>query len=166
MKGAEFNKTLDKFLKSQAQNDIYFWEELSQKYRTIKAITTQIKDSINNIFELNKDNWDNNVREYEQIYLRKYGTYFTNFVIENEEAYARYKKQDFSNKVEVISHYNRLNSIAKDIGKVSVEALSRLKKFQNTSNPKEVEKLKSFILQPLDRIIQDSEEKINFIQSK
>jgi hypothetical protein len=166
MKTSEFDSMINKFNKSKAQNDTVFWEELSQKYRTLMAITEQIKDSIFNIFQLNPDNWESNVREYEQTYLRKYGTYFTNFVVENEMAYEKYEKKNFSNKVEVISHYTRLSKIAREVGQQSATALMKLKNFKGYQDEEERRKLKNSIVFPLQRIIVDCKEKIEFIQTK
>jgi hypothetical protein len=166
MNTSEFDSVLSKFNNKKAKNDTVFWEELSQKYRTLMAITQQIKDSISNIFFLNPDNWESNVQEYEQTYLRKYGTYFTNFVVENEQAYESYEKRSFTNKVEVISHYTRLSKIAKEVGQQSATALMRLKNFKGYQDENQRRQLKNSILFPLQRIIIDCQEKIDFIQTK
>lgn len=166
MNTSEFDSVLNKFNKNKAKNDTVFWEDLSQKYRTLMAITQQIKDSVNNIFQLNPDNWESNVREYEQTYLRKYGTYFTNFVVENEQAYEKYEKRNFSNKVEVISHYTRLSKIARHVGEQSATSLIKLKNFKEYQDETQRRLLKNSIIFPLERIIIDCKEKIDFIQTK
>lgn len=166
MNSSEFDRVLKDFNNSKARNDIVFWEELSQKYKTLKAITVQIKNSISNIFQLNKDNWVENVAAFEKTYLTKYGTYFTNFVVENDQAYDKYKNQDFTNKQEVISHYTRLSRLAKDVGRISINSLNNLKLYGDINNDVKTRSLRRLVTRPFDSIIKDCDEKIKFIQTK
>lgn len=166
MKASEFDRELNNFNTSRARNDIVFWEELNQKYSTLKAITTQIRDSIKNIFQLNRNDWNENIASFEKTYLTKYGSYFTNFVVDNEQAYEKYKEQDFTNKTEVISHYVRLSRLAREVGTISVNAMDTLKKFKDVNDNQKMKALERLVTTPFDRIINDCEEKINFIQTK
>lgn len=166
MKDSEFDRELNSFNNSRAQNDVVFWEELSQKYRTLKAITTQIRDSLKNIFDLNRNNWLENVKAFEQSYMNRYGSYFTNFVVDNEQAYEKYKRQDFTNKTEVISHYVRLSRIAREVGNISMNAMGNLKRFKDIDDKDKMQSLERLVTTPFNRIIQDCDEKINFIQTK
>lgn len=166
MNPSEFDRILNDFNTSRAKNDIVFWEELSQKYRTLKAITVQIRDSIKNIFDLNRSDWIENVQSFEQTYLTKFGTYFTNFVVENEQAYDKYNKQDFTNKTEVISHYTRLSRLAKDVGRISINSLNSLKRFKDINDDQKMLSLERITTKPFNDIIRDCDEKIKFIQTK
>lgn len=166
MNESVFEKTLRNFKEVRKDNAVNFWEDLEQKYRTVKAIGINIKESIQRSFENQNAPWNSRVNQFETEYKNNFGNFFTNFVIQNEKAYGEIKDKDFPNKVEIISDYTRLTKIAKKLGADTMNALEKMKGFKQSSNLGELESLKSEIFQPFDSMNQEIDKKLETLSDK
>jgi predicted nucleic acid-binding protein len=124
LKSEKFEVALALKNKKEQTNEKKFWEELREKYLTIKMITIQIQNAMNDIFKENEKSWKEKVAIFENEYKAKYGDFFTSFVLANEINYSELEKKDFPDKLEVISNYARLSRIAKAIGTSTMDSLN------------------------------------------
>lgn len=155
----KFDKALHEMIQVQVANENNYWEELNQKYQTLKAITSQIRESLENIFT-NPSNWAQSVTNFENDYKMNYGQFFTNFVISNDASYNELATQTFADKVEVIASYTRLSRLAKTVGSHSMEILHELESFKNVVDQPQLQDLRQRSLGKLDSIINECDQKI------
>jgi len=163
----KFQKTLDQYLAKNRINDTAFWEELQQKYETLKVITIQIQDAIEEVFKNPKLDWRKRVTVFEDNYKTKYGNFFTTFVIANEQSYSKLKSKEFSNKLEIISNYTRLSRLSKNVGLITMDILHELESVDAAkTNKNGMANLKKSSLGKLKGIIDICNEKVKFIQNR
>lgn len=160
----EYDEALGKTKKELTRNDLEFWDELKQKYRTIKMITLQIKTEMDRAFDSKNIMWIEELKKFENKYKREFGAFFTNFVIQNDESYKKLKEKKFSNKIEIISNYNRLSRLAKDIGRVSMDVFHEMETFDGIDDARK-EVIRKRADKELDQIINTCDQKINIIQA-
>lgn len=160
----ELKKQLDLIIEKKQDNNFEFELELVQKYQTLKMISTQIKEGLNEIFNNSGKSFKEKVKNFEANYQLKYGQFFTSFVVANEKSYQDLEKKEFENKVEVISNYVRLSKLAKSIGNVTMESLEQLQTFNNKMTQKIKQKLLMDVTSGLDNIIKQCDEKIDQIE--
>lgn len=160
----KFEAELDRLTKTKISNENSFWAELGQKYQTLKAITTQIRESLVRIFDDNA-NFATAVKKFENDYKLNYGQFFTNFVISNEDSYTELAAKTFNDKVEILSGYTRLSSLARSVGDNSMEILNNLEKV-DSSDQMQIGQVKQTSLEMLDQIISECDLKIAIIQDK
>lgn len=134
----EFNKIIQSKNAVIEKNEKNFFTELIEQYRTVKTITTEIRNGINKIFSTAVSERDAELTAFEAKYKTKYGVFFTSFVISVDEKYDEVINQEFENKLEIIAHYNKLRELAEKIGAESVARLEDLK----SVNFEEVDELK------------------------
>lgn len=163
-----FAEALRKFKKKAQNNASLFWEELEQKYLTVRAITKSIRDSALEVFE-GEGEWQDKVKQFEQNYTQNYGSFFTSFVIQNEKSYEELEQKDFPDKVSVISYYTRLSRMAKRFGGETMNALDEMQKLSNKT-PEEREAAKETIMEgfndmngTIDEALQEIENEQNAI---
>ncbi len=157
----DFQKLLARYLKKKQSNSRLFWEELIQKYQTVKMITGEIKSGIMAIFDKDPLKWAQNVLAFENEYKTRYGIFFTEFVKTNEASYAKLMKKDFENNQEVLANYNHLSNLATDIGERSMAILEALQAYDPDKNtPAQRKALKQESASKLDEIIKGCDEKI------
>ena len=159
----EFAQELNKTKKVQVKNDLAFWEELKQKYQTIKMITVQIKNEIDRAFTSDNINWKEELRKFETRYKREFGTFFTNFVIQNDQSYNELKQKNFTNKLEIISNYNRLSGLAKEVGKATMDIFHEMETFDGIDYARKEILWKRARLR-LSNIIKTCDDKVKIIQ--
>ncbi|MEX0798010.1 MAG: DUF4339 domain-containing protein [Bacteriovoracaceae bacterium] len=166
MEKSAFDQALKQFALKQNQNDSVFWEELKQKYETIKAMAGQIHASMKMIFQSNGRDWSQRVDMFEQEYTQNYGAFFTNFVIENEKAYEDLKEKDFNDKLEVISNYTRLTRLAKQVGLATMDSLDELRRLKEPEGPANRNALRKKIDARFEKMLEIAEEKLRLMQTK
>lgn len=147
----QFQQKLTRFNEKKKENVHNFWEELSEKYVTIKMLTLQIKNDLKNSMSSKKK-----YRNFEKVYQKKYGPFFTNFVISNEDSFKEIQHKIFDDKVEVISNYNNLSKLARKIGVISMDAVEALEKSKEQDFNSIFKKLDAIILSCDERIEQIS----------
>ncbi len=163
LKFDKFERMLSKILERERKNEFRFWGELREKYLTIKMISVQIQSAIENIFKDEQEPWAQRVKKFESEYKLKYADFFTSFVLANEDSYSKLEKQDFPDKLDIISNYARLSRIAKSIGSNTMEVLYSLesKEAQDEAIKKEAEGKLVGIIDLCDQKIQMIDEKAN-----
>ena len=129
-----FNKALSAFNEKNSDSSRQFWEELIQKYQTMKAMALKIERDMKSVFESDSSNWNSTIDAFEASYTQSHGKLFTAFVIQNEKAYEDIKKQDFDDNIEVIANYTRLTKLAKSVGLETMNALDILREVKDPSN--------------------------------
>ena len=162
----EFSRQMKILSKKKEDNKTAYWSELIEKYRTVKTMTTQIKDAVNTIFTGNREQWERLVNRFETEYKNKYGVFFTSFVTTNEISYEKLINKEFDDKYEVISSYSKLTKIAKDVGSESMLILQNLESFDPlVKTEDEVEDFREKNISKLDKIIQECEIKIKSFEN-
>lgn len=131
---SDFGKALENFNEKNSDNSRQFWEELIQKYETMKAMALKIESDMRPIFESDASSWNASIDAFEASYTNNHGKLFTAFVIQNEKAYEDLKQQDFEDSVEVIANYTRLTKLAKSVGLETMNALDILREVKDPSN--------------------------------
>ena len=122
----QFKTLLGKMIQQKRKNTKDFWLEIGEKYKTVKMITSQIQDGIDDIFNKNKDQWEMGIINFENQYRQSWGQFFTAFVKANDKSYAKYAKKKFEDKAEVLAYYNNLSNLAIQIGENSMATLEVL----------------------------------------
>ncbi len=129
-----FMKDLKGFLKKSVTMNFSEIQEIEMKYQTLNSITKQIASSIN---EMKIPKSSKKLKEIRSKFISKYqkefGSFFTNFVIENNQIYQKknaitHKKSPFT------KHYKTMSKIAAEIGKISADTISQLKSKSPSKN--------------------------------
>jgi hypothetical protein len=154
-----FQRNLRKLKRSITRNESLYWEELQQKYLTVRMITTNIKKEVEKVF-MGTDVWDKRVQNFEVNYKKNYGSFFTSFVIANEESYRPLKRKQFSDKNAVISTYSKLTRLSKYIGTSTMEVLHNLE----NSDGSNAEELKQKSLLRFEQIISELDSSLKKIK--
>jgi hypothetical protein len=166
LKRKHLKKQLKRFIKSQNSNTNLFWQELAQKYQTIKVITEQIKQGFAKVFIGPHQKWHQRVKLFENEYKSQYGIFFTEFVKANEASYEKLMKKTFKNSQEVLASYSYLSTLATDIGEQSMDILEELQTFDvKRMTPASKEQLRQNIMSKLEVIITKSDEKMSQLES-
>ncbi len=156
----DFKRQLAKYLQAKAQNSQSYWEEIIEKYKTVKMITGQIRDGFVAIFSFTKTNWNQKVTEFEKQYKQNWGQFFTAFVKANEASYKKIANKDFQNSEKVLASYNHLSRLAIKIGEESMKVLAALEQM-NTKNQNHINsEIKKNILKELNLIIDACETEV------
>ncbi|WP_408099168.1 DUF4339 domain-containing protein [Peredibacter sp. HCB2-198] len=90
-KGAEeYGRILDKLIKQKTQKERVaqnreelFWQDLQQKLQTLEAISLQIEQHFLDFLDSKK--FKANLKPMVDSYTKKFGSFLTNFVVENEK---------------------------------------------------------------------------------
>jgi hypothetical protein len=162
----DFKRQLSKYLKMKKSNSNEFWIEITEKYKTVKMITGQIRDGIKDIFKGEPEDWSKKIIEFENKYKTNWGQFFTAFVKANELSYKRYVSEKVEDPVKVLATYNNLSKLAIMIGEESMSSLEALQAFNGkgeTSENKII--LQEKTTEKLSGIIEKCEEKISEIKT-
>lgn len=163
----DFKKQLGKYLKMKKSNTSEFWVEITEKYKTVKMITGQIRDGFVDIFKENDMSWSQKVTEFENKYKSNWGQFFTAFVKANELSYQKYVSEKIENPQKVLAIYNNLSKLAIMIGEESMSSLEGVQAYDPKKNSEEAkEKLRLQSIAKLDEIINKCEEKIQEIKKQ
>lgn len=166
MKHHHFQKALERFNDKLIRNETAFWDELEQKYQTIKAIGISIHEALEKVFVKEPSAWVKNVQDFEREYTGNYGNFFTSFVIQNEEAYAEIAKKEFSDKNEVISYYTRLSRLAKGLGAVTMESLEEMRLLDEPGSERKRRELKESVASKFSSIMDEIDQNLERTREK
>lgn len=153
----DFNKEKDRFWKSIRENELIFWQDLTEQYQTLSVIILQIKDSLENVFVLSSSLGEA-VKRFEKNYKENFGMFFTSFVISNDKNSEKLASQDFPDKVKVLGHYSHLSRLAKAVGSETMEILHDLETFRNYNNLNETD-VKKKSLNRLEVLLKEAKER-------
>ena len=124
-----FKKQLQRFLKRKFHNSKSYWQEIIQKYQTVKMITDQIKTGFDKLFVEQPAPWPKRILNFETQYRQEWGQFFTEFVKANEASYEKLAIKKFDDKQKVLASYNNLSNLAIKIGEIAMIALEKLQAF-------------------------------------
>lgn len=163
----DFEKQLELFSKKSDHNTAKFWQELTQKYLTIKSITEKVLSGVEAVFIENEVPFQNKINNFENEYKKNYGIFFTSFIQANESSYESLVNKDFKDRIDIMANYSHLSKLAEDIGKESMRIMAELEAYDyQKRNDESWETLKSNTTLKLNRIIQECERKIAIISKE
>ncbi len=125
-----YSKELAKFQKLQKRRDNAFVQDIKMKYETLLSIANRISDNLDKAKKgpLSKPQVEFRKNYFLQDYQMKYGTFFSNFVIENEKKFKDLTNSTDELKTGIIAHYSTLSSIARSLGMISIDAIDNFAK--------------------------------------
>lgn len=169
---SEYNLAIDNLvrkklaLKEKAKNqEQLFWQDLTQKFQTLEAISLQIEQHLLDFLEKEPKNFKKNTKFMMETYSKKFGSFLTSFVVENDHYFKSLEDKGASKK----RNYELLVRLtSKKIGFESMKLIeeflavkrSLTKKDLNNYSQKVRKKftaLKKEITEKLSQISQDQE---------
>ncbi len=127
---AEFNKILDRIIQKKLEQELklkneedLFWQDLQQKFETLQAVTLQVEQLLLDFLDENPKNFKTGLPKMVDQYTRRYGSFFTSFVVDNEN-YFRGLKEGSSKK----RNYELVVTITSK--KIGLEAMKLIEDFQ------------------------------------
>lgn len=133
-----FSKTLKNYFQQESRNQNAFLSDIREKYQTLIVIS---KDLSSKISDLNKQtgNGDlkNNIKRFTDLYREQFGTFFTRFVVENDQKFKDLTQSSVETKTKIVAHYSWLSRIAKKLGVISADFFGDYRKI--LSEPKSLE---------------------------
>lgn len=122
---SSYLKELKKFQQLQRRKNNSFVQDIKMKYETLLTIADRISKNLENA-----KNGSRNAPQVEhmknfflQDYQLKYGTFFSNFVIENERRFKDLTNSSDELKTGIVAHYSNLSSMARSLGMISIDAI-------------------------------------------
>lgn len=140
-KGAdEFNSNLANLLKKKDELDrrekdanYLFWKDLEQKFQTLEAISLQIEQHFLDFLDEDRAQFQKNLKPMVDDYTRKFGSFLTSFVVENEKYF---KSMNSKGDAEKRNYELMVRLTAKTVGE---ESMKYIEEFQKLKAPKENE---------------------------
>ncbi len=166
-KGAvEFNKILDNLIKKkqaielrkQNENDL-FWQDLQQKLETLQAITLQIEQHFLDFLQSDPRKFRQNVKPMIESYTKKFGSFLTSFVIENENYFKTltYAGKGASQK----KNYELMVRLtSKKIGLESMKFIEEFQAIKKRPGPKALKSIQERVKKVFSGIKQEISQKI------
>lgn len=129
----EFNKLLDQLnqrklalqKKAQEQKDL-FWEDLQQKLYTLQAMSFQIEQLFIDFLDKDPKTYTQRLPVLVSQYTSKYGSFFTNFVVANENYFQEILKTDLRILALRKNYEEMIRLTAKKVGFESMKIIERL----------------------------------------
>lgn len=165
-KGAEeFNRILDKLIKQKTHKELLaqsheelFWQDLQQKLQTLEAISLQIEQHFLDF--LDKRKFQADLKPMVDSYTKKFGSFLTNFVVENEKYF---KDVDLSQVKGGSTRRNYETMVRLTSKRIGFESMKFIEEFQaKKGNPteKQVEDYSNRIRKAFSAIKNDITQKI------
>lgn len=131
---AEFNTILDKLLKKKveietrelSQNEL-FWQDLQQKLETLQAVTLQIEQHLLDFLDESPKSFKPNLKTMVDQYTRKFGSFLTSFVIENENYFKNLNRE--ASGAAQKRNYELIVKLASK--KIGLESMKFIEEFQS-----------------------------------
>lgn len=169
-KGAEeFNRILDKLLKKkievvrkeQTQNEA-FWQDLQQKLETLEAVTLQIEQHMLDFLDIEPGppgTFTKNLKVMIDQYTRKFGSFLTSFVVENEN-YFKNLNRDSKGASERRNYEIMVRLTAKRIGLETMKFIEEFQAIKKAPNKAELEKYSARVRNAFANIKNDIKQKL------
>ena len=143
----EFNTVLDKLLKKKKEMDLrelsqkeLFWQDIEQKLETLQAVTLQIEQQLLDLLDEEPKNFKPNLKTMVDQYTRKFGSFLTSFVIENENYFKKLNREAGGSSQK--SHYELVVKLASK--KIGLESMKFIEEFQSLKKNPTKKELESF----------------------
>lgn len=102
---SEYNVAIDNLvrkklaLKEKAKNQEHlFWQDLTQKFQTLEAISLQIEQHFLDFLDKEPKNFKKNTKFMMDTYSKKFGSFLTSFVVENDHYFKSLEDKGASKK--------------------------------------------------------------------
>jgi len=105
-KGAiQYNLAIENLLSKKAElreraksQETLFWQDLTQKFQTLEAISLQIEQHLLDFLEREPKSFKRNTKTMVEGYSKKFGSFLTSFVVENENYFKSLDEKGSSRK--------------------------------------------------------------------
>lgn len=169
-KGAkEFSLALDEILKKRQQvemkkknEEILFWESLSQKLLTLEAITLQIEQHFLDFLSSPPKDFKKNVKTMVDKYSKQYGTFFTSFVLDNEKELKKMINLDVNGTQ---NYHDMIKSTSTQIGMESMKFIEEFMAIKKTPTNKELQNLSQRVKKTFSQVKDSISQKITEVSS-
>lgn len=129
-----FNKKLKRYIDKRQKKEQQFTQDLSQKWATLSGIVNQLRDELLKIMGEPATIWKTKVEAFEQKYTRVFGSFFTEFYLNNEQVLSQLEKSNVSDSQKIDKQYRELSDIAKSLGQSVAAILDRASGFKIAPN--------------------------------
>lgn len=167
-KGAsEFNRNLENLLihkrelaEREKGQELLFWQDLQQKLQTLEALTLQIEQHFLDFLE-SEGPFKKGLQRMVEAYAKKYGSFLSSFVLENEKFFKNNhstgasKKRDYELDIRMVS---------KKIGLESMKFIEKLQSFKKDPTRKEIQSLGRTMKEAFQKIKSDLNEKLSEVE--
>lgn len=158
-----FLKQIKQIKSNMVNKRIRPWRELEEKYQTLAALLLNIRSELKKVlFENKEDTWKKRSEIFDEAYRTKFGGMFTMFVLKNDDSKEEEESTAQVYKKEVLAYYSQLETLAKSLGRVTVETIGVLREI-NESNRENNQKMLLKKYQDLETLITN---KKNIISAK
>lgn len=162
-KGAiEFNKILDKLVQKKLAEEMekkskedLFWQTIQQKFETLQAVTLQVEQMFLDFLDQKPGQFQNALKPMIDQYTRKFGSFFTSFIVDNEKYFQDLKEGDSKKR-----NYELIVKLTTK--KIGFESMKFIEDFQSKKNPtiKELEKYREGVKKVFNSLKNDINQKI------
>jgi hypothetical protein len=161
----EFNTILDKLIKKKvdivtrelSQNEL-FWQDLQQKLETLQAVTLQIEQHLLDFLDEDSKSFKPNLKSMVDQYTRKFGSFLTSFVIENENYFKNLNRDAGASQKR---NYELIVKLAsKKIGLESMKFIEEFQSLKKNPSPKDLNAYSARVKKTFAAIKTDISEKI------
>lgn len=125
-----FNKKLSRFVKKRNKQESEFISDIEQKWATLESLVQQLeKDFSGFIKTLRRRRGAQEEREnFERKYSKVYGSFFTEFYLNNGQLLKRLENSHIREKEGFSSEYKSQTSLAKSLGEYSISRIEEVMK--------------------------------------
>lgn len=163
---AEFNTILDRLLKKKeeivlkevSQNEL-FWQDLQQKLETLQAVTLQIEQQLLDFLDEEPKGFKTNLKSMVDEYTRKFGSFLTSFVIENEN-YFKNLNREASGAAQKRNYELMVKLASKKIGLESMKFIEEFQGLKKNPSKKDLETYSGRVKKTFAEIKKEISEKI------
>lgn len=139
----EFNRNLDALLKKKMEVSVrekseseLFWQDMQQKLETLEAISLQIEQHFLDHVQSRPDLFIRNLKIMIDEYTKKYGSFLTSFVVENENYFKTLKGDSHQRNYELT-----VRIMSKKIGLESMKYIEEFQGIKKKPTDKDLEKI-------------------------
>jgi hypothetical protein len=133
-----------------------FWQDLDLKFQTLQAISLQIEQHFLDFLESNGKDFLKKKSVMIDKYSRKFGTFLTTFVLENETYFSKVEV-DIPNKI----HYRDIvRKTSKKIGEESSKFIENMRAMKKSPSKQELESLTGQVKKSFSSVKSDISQKL------
>lgn len=167
-KGAEeFNRILDKLIQKKMALELkdkneaeLFWQDLQQKLETLQAISMQIELLIVDFLEQGAGKFNSGLKPMVDLYTKKFGSFLTSFVIENEKYFQSLNISDTADASQKRNYELMVKLTSKKIGFESMKFIEEFQAIKGKPSEKTVKDLTERVRKTYSGIKSDISQKI------
>lgn len=138
----EFHKNLENLLKKKQEltereqhYSNLFWRDLEQKFQTLEAISLQIEQHFMDFLGLRPQDFSKNLKPMVDNYTKKFGSFLTSFVVENEKYFKTY---DGKGDAQKRNYELMVRLTAKSVGEESMKYIEEFQRMKSAPNKEQL----------------------------